>query len=704
MKHPITSLTFLLALLLPPSARSETVWESYPGFSSPGEGGIVIGDFNGDGKPEAAVTGNAMSTFPVYTYLIGLVGTDTSGRLDVHSITPLPDYVTGPIVLAPREGLADRLAVCSSGENNRILILGGSPLRVLRSIEAPQVIRVHGIADVDGDNQPEIVALATLVPNSGSSTSFPVLLDYETGAIKWAGPDGVDGVGLLPIDGGTGMKLVLTGTPGRVIDGVSKTLEWIYPAGFGKRVMVGKFFASTAETFFATTSYGLTALQVFGSAPFRHQLNIPTIQANAAATVRLATGPDRIAIGSWDTPGLIVYGIDSRQPVLDLNPTEIGIQALGAGDLDGDGRVELIFGTNLARSAPDVLRVVDTVTLTNDLQRHEEVGPLSTVARGDLTGNGGDQVAYLSRYTSASQGGVHLRVLDAQTGQAQRRRDLVFDGYEYQPALVAAQMDSDSQAELVMVASKYSEGIVAVIDGLTLQDQWRKSTDDYTSGAAMLDVNADGILDVITTISSRLSVLDGRNGALLWQSITFFGDGEAWVAAFRAADSAPRTVIARGTGVYVFDPLMNLLVTSASTIAPIDALTQWGDGTDCRLGLLGHDSILSVRRCTNLEQVAQYTMPPGTQFFRPLNAGGDHFVAADNRQLFEVKSNGIVAPLSGDLGTSLGARNFGLVLAQTDAQHFDLAIGSDYMVTRVRVGLDELFDNGFENEQPRRSH
>ncbi|NCT68515.1 MAG: PQQ-binding-like beta-propeller repeat protein [Rhodanobacteraceae bacterium] len=683
----------LMAMLY---ATAATAWEDYPGFQGPGHAGIAIGDFDGNGKLEAAVTGNAVYEYSGSSELIGTLAADGSGKLDMRSMTMLPTTLAGGLVLAPREGSADRLAAVAS-EGTQILIFGGVPLRVLRVIEAPFVRQVYAITDVDGDGNPDIVATANAT--AWGSEQFPVVLDYASGAIKWMGAEPVSSIGVLQIEGAATKKLILGGTPGRVIDGASHAVEWTYAAGFGNRIVVGRFAANPSVATFASTSRWTERVQVFRAQPYSRLAEFPVIEVGAVATMQLTPGGgDQIAVGGLQAPGVVVYDPRTGQPALTVSRPESGVDAIAVGDLDGDGRMELVYGSGLFSSGKDVLRAVDLGTRGDDYTRDDEIGPHTAVARGDIAGGGSDQVVYLTRASDSGYGGSNVHVLDATSGKRLRsRRDALYFSWTSGPPSVAiAQMDGDAQQEIVIATNSSDGGVVAVLDGVTLQDQWRVSVCCNPSGLAVLDVNADGVPDVVTTNAGRVVVLDGRNGTLLWQSVTLYGNTPPSVAAFRTADGTPRVVVARGAALYVFDMGSQLLVSSAKTTAGLVGLRQWGDGTDCRLGALDEAAVVTIHRCDDLLPVGQYLMPEGTVFFRPANAQANRFVAASGAYLYEVGADGNALPLAGAMGYRLGAGNQGVLRADPDGQHFDLVIGSDYMVTRVRVGLDAMFANGFD--------
>ena len=700
MRARALAATTLAAMLYAGTALG---WEDYPGFYGPGHAGIQIGDFDGNGRLEAAVSGY---TAQGYSYggsqLLAVLGADASGVLGVRRITMLPAQLTGPLVPAPREGAADRLAaVAGSGAASQMLVLGGVPLRILRTIEAPMLRKVTAIADVDADGRLEAIGLTA---TSDWGDAYPVVLDYETGAVKWIGDGVATDVGVAQLDGDAALELILAGTPGRIIDGASRAVEWTYPGGFGNRILVGRF-GNGANAGFATTAQRSSYVQIFQGQPYSPVSEIAVGGVDAAAVVQLGPGgADQIAIGGGQWGEITVYDPRTGQSLVSFPNPEHSVSAVAAGDIDGDGRVEAVHGAGLNSSGTDVLRAVDLGTLAEDYLQNDEGGPHSAVARGDLQGGGSDQIAYLTFSSNSGFRGSNLYVLDAATGKRLRARADVLDSWSHEvPRIAIAQLDAEAPQEIIVASAYLYYGAVAVLDGTTLDDRWRVGGhgsvfDEATVRAlGVIDANGDGVADVVAaTSAARVVVLDGRDGTVVWQSVTLAGNTPPSIAVFHGSTGTPRVAVARGAALYVFDLSSRLLVASTKTADAISGLWQWGEGAACRLAALDEAGVVGLHRCDTLASEGERLMPEGTVFVRPLDAHGNRFMAASGAYLYEVAADGTTLPMSAALGDQLGAENQGVLRIEPDGQHFDLVIGSDYMVTRIRTGLDALFASGFE--------
>lgn len=674
-----------------------SLWESYPGFQAPGHAGILIGDFDGDGRSEAAISGYSASVNSTNGMrLLAVLAADSSGALDVKTISSLPmQSFSGMFRPAPREGMADRIvAVLNSGNGatTQIAILGGVPLRVLHTIPAPNIYSVAGVADVDADGQLEVVALS----GSEWSEKFPVILDYSTGAVQWVGDAAASDVGIAQLDADPSLELVIAGTPGRIIDGASHQVEWSWPSGFGESILVGRFAADPATMTFAISRRWSGYVQVFRAQPYSPISEFPVEEVGAIAVVPMGA-LDQIAVGGGQWGNIKVHDPRTGSVVFSAANTGYGFYAIAGGDFDGNAGVELVYGSS------DVLRVLDLGTEQEKYSRFAEVGPHSPLARGDFAGGGSDQVVYLAANASGSiYSASTLRIVDAASGRTLRSRENVVGSWSGGISRLAkAQLDADQQQEIILAFTVMQTPTIAVIDGVTLAEQWRR--DGFSLSSAMIsslelmDVNADGVSDIVLALSTgRIHVLNGLNGVSIWQSVTILGNIAPSIAVFTTASGAPRIVMGRGEGLYVFDPVNGLAITAVKTSSTITAIHRWGTGDACEVGALDQQGMLTVYTCADLGFKRQLQTPVGTRFFRPFDAHATRFIAAAGHLLYEVQAGRAPAIVSGVLGDEAGSGNLGSVIPNPDGKSADVVIGSMHMVTRLRVESDGLFAHGFE--------
>ena len=690
------------------SFASTVLWEDYPGFSGPGYAGIVTGDFDGNGSVEAAVPGFAFPGFsPTGTNLVSLIADTGAGLPGVTSVSRLPGSLARPLALVPNSGGADSFAaVMNSGELPQVVVMSGVPLGITRTFSVPFLQKIFAIADVDADGELELVGRLGVVFQP-SETGYPVVVDFETGAIEWTGPEVVHDVAVAQMDADPALEMVFAGSPGRVVDGVSHANEWSYPAGFARRVVTGRFDADPSLPGFAVI--GAQSIIVFRTNPYTPVRQIDTVPIRVAQPIRLiGANNDYIALGST---GGRVEVIDPRTGATRFarNHDGSGISDVALADFNADGAMELIFGTDMDSTARDVLHVVDFASQQDVLVSGAEEGPYSAVAEGEIEPSASRRVAYLS-FESGSGDGPELRILDAVTGERLRRRASVLGMWGTRtPSIALAQLDGDPQLEILVANSAGYSGMVVALDGVDLQDQWRvggaDSVLDYAPvhSIAVQDVDEDGDMDVVAglakfaaTPTGRIIALDGATGGIIWQAAELAGFGPVLVSAVQKGDGSPAIVAARDTAVYLLSAATGSLLDSMATSFPIVGMTQWGTGAACRIAVIGENDRVEIFRCDTLELVRRFNMPFGIQMFRALDAEGTRFLVTSGESMLEVTADGRSAVISGPLGYGLGFANGGIVRLDPDGVRIDAILGSDYKVTRLRTELDLLFGHGFD--------
>lgn len=702
-----------LAACLMASALHAQTWERYFGLGLHEGGGIAIADLNLDGKSEAIIRNCGLS--PYYGYCssnaLALLDSDSTGRLDVRSVAMLPVANMGNPIIWSRPGFVDRVAVAVNLDTPQaeVLILGGVPLQVLRVIPTPMVYKLIAIADVDADGEQEIVTLAR---HSNWGTKNPTVFDYQTGAVEWTSQTNARDVVVGQFDADPALELVVAATPSQIIDGATHAVEWSYAGGLGDRLLVGRFGVADRLGFAVVDSYGL---QIFQSQPYSpvSEITFSSVGSQTAAVVRVVPGgADQIAVGNaeWSS-SVVIYDPRSSAIVRRIGDgdSRVDATAIGAGDLDGDGRIELVITASYT-SGPSAKRIsaVDLGTSGSDYAHTGVRGPFSPLARGDLEGSGNrGQVAVLDQGADQHRSGQTVSVLDVNTGAMLRSRTIA-DRAPWMPLIplvATGQLDADVQQEIVIASQEVYGGFVMALDGRTLAQQWRvgSQTDtsvlggDMPTGLGLIDVNGDGREDVVVgTADGRIVALNGANGAVLWTSITLSGVRSGSLGVYRAASGAPHAIVARGEALYLFDLASRLLVASINTTTETQAIRQWGSGASCRIAAMDRYAAVSLHRCDTLAQVGQRLLPPNTTFFLPMDSAGNRFLAGSAGYLYDVDANGDATIVSKPLGMDLGIGNQAAVDVDASGRA-DVVIGSNYLVTRVQVAApDQLFANGFD--------
>ena len=705
---------FLLAALcaLAPWSAARA-WEHFPMPVEPGLAGIVVGDFDGDGRTEVLIGGTLPSQWGQGNgaAMLVLLGGEGS-HLRVRDALGLEMMVAQDgLVLAKGLDGRDRAvaAVSLPDGTSRIATFGGVPLRLEHLLPAPlgyRVKKVFAVADIDVDGEPEIIAALAAEPGYWSS---PAILDGATGAVRWLGETIESTVTVAQLDADAALELIVSGTPGLVIDGATThAVEWSWAGGFGGLLLGGRFGASAAEEFVTVPTDFSSYLQVFRGSPYAPALEIQNaerINYIVAAPRPDGTG-DEVAVQSD-------YSLRFFDPLTGLTTREFasgGPGPFAVADILAEGRTQVI-----RRTVPDptCLLADAAVELGDDDEARyrygfsvadldgnschhwvEKMGPHAAVLRGRLGGAGSDQIASFSRNNV-------LTLFDAASGTPLRFRTSVLT-LNSPPAIQHASMILTARADAaasIVVASDSSSPVA--LDPLTLEPRWSAfAAPMRVSAMSGIDVNGDGSDEIVLVAADgQLVVLDGGSGAVLGQSAA----GASWfwpgLVTFQDDQGRPRAMVPSEDGMHL-DLFDLVTVTRIAQVEvgtrPVIALWSWGEGAGCRVAVLDDAARIGVRDCNSLGELDHRQAPPGTIFVREADASGSTFIVAAGEHLYHLDADGVATQVSPALGRGLGAQNAGDVRMLPGGDRWDATMGSDTLVTRRMLAPDPLFTNGFD--------
>ena len=401
--------------------------------------GVAIGDLDGDGKPDLAVTNFGGNTVSVFR------NTSTSGTIDASSFAAKVDFSTGtnPVIIAigdlDGDGKPD-LAVTNYSSNAISVFLNTNTSGTIdaSSFAARMAFSTGSnpysvaIGDLDGDGKPDLA-----VTNSGSNTvsvfrntstsgtidasSFAAKVDFSTGSFPL-------GVAIGDLDGDGKLDLAVANYTGNTVSVFrnTSTSGTINASSFASKVdfstgtnpwgvAIGDLDGDSKPDL-AVTNYGSNTVSVF-----RNTSTSGTINASSfAARVNFSTGinPYNVAIGDLDgdgKPDLAVTNYGSNTVSVFRNTSTSGTidassfaakvdfstgnspYSIAIGDLDGDGKPDLAL-TNSGSNTVSVLRntstsgTIDASSFASKVDFSTGVGPFG-VAIGDLNGDGKPDLA-----------------------------------------------------------------------------------------------------------------------------------------------------------------------------------------------------------------------------------------------------------------------------------------------------------------------
>lgn len=227
-------------------------------------------------------------------------------------------------------------------------------------------------------------------------------------------------------------------------------------------------------------------------------------------------------------PGYVLSQDDMELPSLwtyDLNSTSVSGAAVG--DIDGDGKLEVVFGTHLGDGHLYSLNAENGSLLWRFLPGD---GPIeSSVRISDINNDSQKEVVFVA-YDSYIEGTGILYALNGSDGEPIWEHSMVSHS-KGGPAIV--DIDDDSKPEIILgLASNGTGGYIHIVnaeDG-SLHHTVGPFDGDIHSSPAVLDLNLDGHLDFVVATQNgdnSLHAIDGTDFSTMWtyQAAAGFREG-----------------------------------------------------------------------------------------------------------------------------------------------------------------------------------
>jgi Ca2+-binding RTX toxin-like protein len=555
-----------------------------------GASNLIIQDLTGDGRPEiVAGAGN-------FWYV---AGHDAGVYRQLYLSEPITpsDPASGDEriarIVVDQEGGSPRVLVAEY--SGKLSVYSGWPLELNRTANLVSGIKDVVSRDLNNDGVNElIVATGDSFDGSGSITIYnastlqQVWQTSQYGAVDIA-------VGQLDDDA----ALEIVTNTGRVIDGVTKTVEWLYAPGFGVNVEVGNLDADPMEEIIGSAGWNrVTAFDASVRSPL---WEIPTDHDIGAIDARDVNGDGiaEVIIGDGQWGNINVYSATTRERLASIHNPEHGVTDIATGDLDGDGQEEVIWGAGHTSSGRDILAVAGIESQTIEWNSTDFNG-LSQIDVGDVDADGRLDVVVGSFDSNSGYSSGVIFVYDDETHQLKWQSDPVEGGLAWTGLhqLSLANIDADPQLEILVGTDRLYDGLLLAYDGLTHALDLRTDPAPYSgapvSALAVGDADGNGTLDIVTGNSvehtgadgTHVVVRDAATGSELWRSVNL--GSSSWSSVYDVAianvdaDANPELLATvSGEGLYAFDGVTHLLQwhNSLDGARAFDVFDVNGDGT-----------------------------------------------------------------------------------------------------------------------------
>lgn len=485
--------------------------------SSIGQVGLFTTDINGDGTTEiiaSASTGDYGSNNAWY-----VVRRNADGGYEQIWRSPNYEVSIVRLLLADMNG-DGKLDVVVALVDGTIRIYDGPTLKEVRTLSVLPQLADLAIADLDGDGTKEIIT------TNGTGVS---VYSAGTGVLKWStGTGGGSSIAVGNVDTDPALEIVTTtyGGKGYVLNGLTGAIKWEYINSFGAKVRLADLDGDgMQEIIGASAWYKITI--------FDADLKSPTWEISTSLDIGSVTVSDtdgdgipEIIYGDGQWGKLHAIDVRTKKEKWAVNNPEHGVSGIAVGDVDQDGKNELIWGAGGSSSGPDFLYIANPLTGVIKWQNMDIYG-LGSLAVGDVDNDGADEIVMVTKNSNSGYDAGIIHIFNAATHQLKFQQKMANSNWSTTSSVVRiGDVDGDGKKEFVVSTAKYYDGIIQVYDGATCTLKSQSST--YSSSTftalALGDVDNDGKLEIIAAQcgggqGAHLIVFDGSTLQEKWRSV-----------------------------------------------------------------------------------------------------------------------------------------------------------------------------------------
>lgn len=485
--------------------------------SSIGKAGLFTADLDGDGTPEIIACGSTGGGS--YIDLWYVLRHAANGGYEQAWRSPFYGGIIIRILLADMNGDGKEDVVVAL-EDGSIHIYDGPTLKEIRSLKVPASLKNLAVANLDGDDTNEIIT------SDGIGVS---VYSAQTGVLKWSVTSGGGtsfAVGNVDSDPAPDIVTTTYGGKGYVLDGLSGAVKWSYINSFGSKVVLADLDGDgMQEIIGASPWYKITIFDADLKSP---TWEIATFNSISAVTVADADGDGIPEILYGDDTWGKIHAIDvrSRTEKWTVNNTEYGVSGIAMGDVDQDGKKELLWGAGGGSSGPDFLFIADPVTGEIKWENLDFSG-MSPLAMGDVDDDGEDEVVVVTNFSNSGYDEGIIHIFNARTHALKFQQRLGTREIQMENRSVRiGDVDGDGRTEFIVTSSDLYNGVIVVYDGATctMKQQSASYSNSSFTGLAIGDMDNDGKIEIITAASGQgqgihLVVFDGVTLQEKWRSV-----------------------------------------------------------------------------------------------------------------------------------------------------------------------------------------
>jgi hypothetical protein len=372
------------------------------------------------------------------------------------------------------------------------------------------------IADIDGDGVNEIVL------SQSDSFSSPHLYVYSVdGNLKWdiAGIGGTLAVGQMDSDAAQEIAL----SDGHVIDGATHAAQWFQPSRFDNIMIASDTDGDGIKELVTGGWNGVIAYDVAHQTP---KWSFP-IYYNASGVVRVADldgdQVPELILGTNQWGGVYAYDIRTLALKWHVDTPNDGITNITIADVDNDGTLEVLWTAGYYDTGSDHLFVTDPRTQALKWQSFHLDGPFLGPFIGDLDGDGRKELVTASFKSESGYDSARILVFDATSHRLRAVSSPIVGPSPFVGSVDLKLQDVDRDGRMeILICAGFLEVYKFAADNTFQLSRFIFSTGPYSSAITAIDaadLDNDGQTEIIgSNAQSLVQVFSYNTGLAIWST------------------------------------------------------------------------------------------------------------------------------------------------------------------------------------------
>ena len=375
------------------------------------------------------------------------------------------------------------------------------------------------VKNIDSDSEPELIVIFGESYSAKEAVVYDNNFQTELFSFSLEGDSPIE-IAVANIDSDTSLELILSN--GNIFDIQSASSQWFNAAGFGPIMETGDVNSDGIDEIISTG--GWNSITVWNANDRSQILTIDNQDNCSVATANIDNDPaDEIIIGDCQWGQVHAYDItdDTYVELWTLPLIDHGSAAMVVGDINNDGKEEIVWGSGLSSSGKDIL-VIAGITPNPEILWHNEnrESPSqydSYIAAG-WANISPEKEAAVYIISSTNSGYIRPRYLTMnENGEVTPNYNSSSNILEAALAAIG-DIDSDNYDELFIFGNRNYSPALNVIELESDISKGQVTTEDDTSnynGLEVTDINNDGHDDALIATNEVLTIHDISNNNIL---------------------------------------------------------------------------------------------------------------------------------------------------------------------------------------------